>query len=69
MMTNRCDGCRCATCRWQGAGANCYDNEHGAETSRCWWCRLYASGEELAKMKTDSYLCRGYQRRYREEQP
>ena len=66
-MTNRCKGCRCVTCRWQGAGANCYYNENGVETSRCSWCQLYLKGDNLAKTKTDSYLCRGYQRRYEVE--
>lgn len=67
-MRNRCKGCKCLTCRWQGAGANCHYNEHGAEASRCSWCRLYVRGEELAAMKTDSYLCRGYQRKHEREE-
>lgn len=63
-MKSRCNGCRCVTCRWKGAGANCHDNEHGAELSRCSWCQNHTRREELTKMKTDSYLCLGYQRRY-----
>ena len=67
-MKDRCKGCRCVACRWRGVGANCHDNEHGGELSRCAWCQNYASGEELAKMKTNSYLCQGYQRRYDEKE-
>lgn len=60
----RCAGCRCVKCRWRGAGSSCCYNEHGVESSRCSYCRVYARGEELAAMKTESYLCKGYQRKF-----
>lgn len=68
-LTKRCEGCHCAKCRWREAGSNCYYNEHGTESSRCSYCQVYARGEELAVMKTESYLCRGYQRKYEERLP
>ena len=64
----RCEGCRCVKCRWRGAGSNCYYNEHGMESSQCSYCQVYARGEELAAMKTESYLCKGYQRKYEERE-
>ena len=60
----RCKGCKCIKCRWRGAGSNCCYNEHGMESSRCSYCQVYARGEGLAAMKTESYLCEGYQRKY-----
>ena len=60
----RCKGCKCIKCRWRGAGSNCCYNEHGVESSRCSHCQVYARGEGLAAMKTESYLCEGYQRKY-----
>ena len=68
MMDERCRGCRCETCRWRAAGSNCYYNEYGANSSRCSRCALYASAEELTKMKIDSYACKGYEVRYNARQ-
>lgn len=67
-LPKRCEGCHCAKCRWREAGSNCYYNEYGTESSRCSYCQVYARGEELAVMKTESYLCRGYQRKYKEKE-
>lgn len=64
MNKDQCEGCRCAKCRWRGAGSNCHYNDRGEESSRCSWClNAFLKGEELRKWKQGSYLCRGYEKK------
>ena len=65
MGKDRCEACKCATCRWQYAGHHCFFNAKGPFTSRCNWCEdNHFSGFPLDVCKAEAAQCKGYQRRY-----
>lgn len=60
----RCNGCRCVTCRWRGAGSLYYYNNAGEYSSRCSKCvAKNFRGRALEIWKTDSFTCKGYEKK------
>lgn len=58
----RCNGCRCVTCRWLGAGSLCYYNAAGGYVSKCSQCVAEnLKGRAFEVWKTHSWTCKGYQ--------
>lgn len=58
----RCNGCRCVTCRWRGAGSLCYYDNAGEYSSRCSKCiTRNLKDRALEVWKTDSFTCKGYE--------
>lgn len=52
--------------RWRGAGSLCRYNAIGSDSSRCSHCTML-HGENVMRMKNESFACKGYQRATRED--